>query len=99
MRNFSQISAILLFFPRNFPQFIAIFRNFSDLPIFRATVTSCCVQCPLYSCCSCWLQYRNFPAIFRNFPQFFAIGFDPCRPQPPPPCPSSQTLVLGINMI
>ena len=36
--------------------------------------------------------FRNFPAIFRNFPaifpQFFAIGFDPPRPQfPPPPWP------------
>ena len=39
-------------------------------------------------------QFRNFSqfsAIFRNFsaifPQFFAIGFDPPRPQFPPPPP------------
>ena len=29
--------------------------------------------------------FRNLSAIFGNFRQFFAVGFDPPRPQPSPP--------------
>ena len=42
---------------------------------------------------------RNFPQFSAISPQFFAIGFDPPRPQFPPPCPDTLgTQVLTEQM-
>ena len=80
-RNFSQFPAIY----RNFPQFP---RNFLDLPILHAC------WCPLLSMVS-WL--RRVTSGIAIFPQFFAIGFDPPRPQSPP-SPAAVQMPAVVRM-